>query len=91
VAWTEPVSTDENPVSWTFGTGTEQIPDPHAYQTTAPPGVRKLGLAYEVVGANGRRILLCASPEGVWLGSVLLADVGALLNLADLLRGCAHR
>jgi hypothetical protein len=63
--------------------------DPHAYQTSAAPGVRLAGVAHEVVGANGRRVLVANSPDGVWLGSVLLTDAGALLNLADLLRGYA--
>lgn len=69
--------------------GHEMTPDPHAYESTAAPGVRRLGVAYEVVGVNGRRILLYAAPEGVWLGSVLLAGPGVLLNLADVLRGVA--
>jgi hypothetical protein len=63
-------------------------PDPHAYESAAAPGVRRIGVAYEVVGVNGRRLLVADSPEGVWVGSVLLGR-GALLNLADLLRGYA--
>jgi hypothetical protein len=83
VSWIE----RPGPVPWELVR--EPIPDPHAYQTDARPGVRRLGVAHEVVGANGRRILVAASPEGVWLGSVLIAGPGALLNLADLLRGFA--
>jgi hypothetical protein len=64
-------------------------PDPHAYQSTAAPGVRRVGIVHEVVGVNGRRVLVAETPDGLWVGSVLLTDRGALLNLADLLRGYA--
>jgi hypothetical protein len=65
--------------------------DPHAYHTTAPPGVRRVGWAYEVVGANGRRILVYEAPEGVYVGSVLVNTARDLLALADLLTEVAGR
>jgi hypothetical protein len=62
--------------------------DPHAYQTPAEPGVRILTprTVAEVVGANGRRLLVADMTEGVYVGSVLVTSAADLLEFAELLR-----
>jgi hypothetical protein len=56
---------------------TYESPDRPAGFTAPAPGQA------EVVGANGRRLLVRRMPEGLWIGGCLISDPVVLADLAS--------
>lgn len=62
-----------------------------SYQTDMPPGVWLGAGMVSAVGDNGRRMLIVASPDGLYLGDVLLKDAQRVLALAEAIKEMGQR
>lgn len=54
----------------------------HTYETSAVPGATETPHQLDVVGANGRRLIMRWVPEGVWVGGCLITDQDVAGKLA---------
>jgi hypothetical protein len=67
---------------------------PHTYETDDAPGVYPMrgGLpGRDVVGVNRRRLIVHASPDGLYIGGCLVDDPISVMYLADVMRDLAGR